>query len=383
MTHASESPADPDGHGPSQPTPTDPHVPANQAGQAEPTAAPPPAPHARPRRRGRRLIAIAAIAVLMVVAAAAVVALLAIDTLARQGIERGATYALDVPTTLQGADVGLLRGTIALSDLKVANPEGFDQPHFLALRTASADADVASIFGDTIEVQSLTLQGIDLRLERSARGANYRVILDNLERFETGQKPEPSPDASGKQLVIRILTIRDVQVHVDALPVDGALGELASAKVRVPEIVLHDVGQADRPVSMAELAAVVLKAVLASAVDVGADVLPADVLGELQTQLSAMLGLDEMGVGGIDGLGQAAADLLGVPLQDAAQDAIDQAQDAAEDAARDAADAIQQAAEQAQEQAKEQARRAQEKLKGLLPGRSDRPRQDEPAQDPG
>ena len=57
-----------------------------------------------------------------------------IDRIAKAGVEKGATYALGVPTTLKSADVGVFAGTFAMSGLNVANPEGFDkEPHFLKL----------------------------------------------------------------------------------------------------------------------------------------------------------------------------------------------------------------------------------------------------------
>jgi len=320
-----------------------------------------------------KILAIALLPLVGLVVLAAVLAWVWIDSLAEQGVERGTTYALDVPTSLESADVGLLSGGVELSGLRVANPEGFNAPHFLELDSTEVNVSLGSLTSDTVEVPSITLAGIDLRLERTADGSNYQTILDNLSRFEKGEKTEPDPD--GKKFVIRTLHIRDVTVHVDAVPIQGVIGDLTKTELIVPEVTLRDVGSGGQPMSVSELAAVILKTILASAVEVGAGVLPEDVLGELGDRLASMLNLGDMGVGDIEGLGRQAAQLLGAPVDevtDQVQDAVDGASKAAEDAVEDVQDAI-----------GEEAERARKRLGGLLGGgKQDEPAKEDP-KDPG
>jgi hypothetical protein len=327
----------------------------------------------------KKLLKIAAILLVPLVALVVLVVVLAwvyIDTLAERGVERGATYALAVPTTLASADVGVLRGTVELSGLHVDNPEGFEADHFLELNEANLDVSLNSLMSDTVEVPSLRFTGIDVNLERTADGANYRVIMDNLKRFETGEKKEADPSA--KKFIVRTIEIRNVTIHANVVPVGGALGELTTAKVTVPEVILHDVGSAGDPKTIAEISAVVIKAVLASAIEVGGGVLPQDVLGELGDQLGALLDLGEMGVGGIEGLGEAAADLLGVPLDEAVGEVTEGVGQAIEEAGQQ----VQDAASEAQKKLEEEARRARERLGGLLPGQKKQEPKPEPAQEP-
>lgn len=263
----------------------------------------------------KKLLKIAAIALLPLIGLAVLAVVLAwvyVDSLAQSGVERGASYALDVPTTLDSADVGVLTGSVELSGLKVDNPEGFEADHFLKLNNADMNVSLSSLMEATVEVPSLVIQGIDLRLERTLEGANYRVIMDNLSRFEGGEKKEADPSA--KKFVIRTIEVRDIRVQVDAVPIGGAIGDLTTASVTVPEVVLRDVGTAGEPMSIAEITTVLLKAILASAVEVGGGVLPEDVLGDIGDQLASLVDLDDV-VGSIEGLGEAAGDLLGVPIE--------------------------------------------------------------------
>ena len=75
----------------------------------------------------KKLIKLVAVLLILLVLATVAVALY-IDTIAKTAIERGATYALGVETTLGSADVGLLSGTFSMGDLTVANPAGFESP---------------------------------------------------------------------------------------------------------------------------------------------------------------------------------------------------------------------------------------------------------------
>ncbi|MEQ9095735.1 MAG: AsmA family protein [Phycisphaerales bacterium] len=283
-----------------------------------------------------------------------------VDSLAERGVERGATYALDVPTELGSADVGVLSGRVELSSLSVDNPDGFEAQHFLTLGNADVNVTLGTLMDDVVEVPSLTLAGIDLHLERTTDGANYKVIMDNLARFESGEQKDPDPDA--KKFVVRTLAIRNVTIHADIVPIGGAIGDLTTTKLTVDEVVLRDVGSGGEPMTIAEITTVVVKAILASAIEVGGGVIPEDVLGEIGGQLASLLDLEDMGVGNIEGLGEAAADLLGAPVEGAIEEAGE--------AIEDAGEAIQKEAD-----------RAKERLGGLLPGqkkKEDEPKPDDP-----
>lgn len=312
-----------------------------------------------------KILAIALVPIVGLIVLAIVLAWIYVDSLAERGVERGATYALDVETQLDSADVGILAGSVELSGLNIDNPEGFEADYFLTLRGAAMDVSLDSLTQPTVEVPSLVLNGIDLRLERTVDGANYRVIMDNLGRFESGEQKAPDPDA--KRFVIRTIEVRDVTIHADIVPIGGAVGDLTSAKLTVDEVMLRDVGSAGKPMSIAEVTAVVLKTILASAIEVGGGVLPEDVLGELGDQLATLLDLDEMGVGTIEGLGEAAADLLGIDVDEAVGEAADTMGEALEDTG----EAIQ-----------EEARRARDRLGGLLPGQKKQEPTEQP-KDPG
>ena len=56
-----------------------------------------------------------------------------LDRVVGASIERGGSYALGVDTELRSVRLGLLSGEFSLSGLTVANPPGFETPHFFRL----------------------------------------------------------------------------------------------------------------------------------------------------------------------------------------------------------------------------------------------------------
>jgi hypothetical protein len=250
------------------------------------------------------------VAVVLVIVIAAVAGFVYIDVIARRGIERGATYALGVPTTLDSADVGVFSGEFDMRGLNVANPQGFDTPHFLHLDDGDVAVSLATLRQATVELPHLYLTGLDMNLEKKDGKNNYDVILTNLKRLESGEEPKDKT-GQGKDFVIREILIKDVNVRVDVLPVGG---ELSRVKVPIDEIRLTDVGTGEQNgVKFTELTDVVIKAVFAAVIANGAD-LPGEVLGELHNGLAGLQSLGDMGINAatvIDGQVQELAGTLG------------------------------------------------------------------------
>ncbi len=231
--------------------------------------------------------------VILVLVAAVAAGALYIDALARQGIEGGSTYALGVPTTLDKADLSLLSGEFSMAGLSVANPEGFASPHFLALNDGAVSVSLGTLRQEVVELPTLTLSGISMHLERAGDKSNYKVILENLKRFESGGGPPgKKPEESGKKFVIRTLEIRDINVHVDLLPVGG---ELTKVDVPIDVIQLKDVGSGGKSVEMSDLAGVILKTIMTVAVQKGGQ-LPGDIATELTNGLGELQNLGDQGI---------------------------------------------------------------------------------------
>lgn len=247
------------------------------------------------RKRTVRTIAIAATLVLVLTFATAA---FWIDAAARAGVETGATYALGVNTTLASMNVGILAGSVAMADLQVANPAGFETEHFLALADGKVAVSLGSLMADKVVVTELTLSGLTMNLERRNGKANYAPILDSLKRFESAEKAsEPAkerPTEGGKTFVIEKLTIEDVKVNVELLPIGG---EVSRIPVTIPALELTNVGSDTvNGIQMAEVVDIVVKAILSAVLENTGNLLPADIAGELQNGLKELEALSGQAV---------------------------------------------------------------------------------------
>ena len=251
----------------------------------------------------KKLIKMVAVLLILLVLATVAVALY-IDTIAKTAIERGATYALGVETTLGSADVGLLSGTFSMGDMTIANPAGFESPYFTHLGQGDVEVALKTLRQETVELPTLTLTDLEIYLDKKEGKANYDVILENLKRFESQENAQD--DAGGKKFIIEEVLIKNIMVHVQLLPLGGDLTKL---DVPIDEVRLHDVGSGtDGSVLMSELTSVIIKAVLAAIVQKGGGLIPSDILGDLGQGLGS---LAEIGLDAATGLGDRIKDAGG------------------------------------------------------------------------
>lgn len=247
------------------------------------------------------LIIIAVLVVLLVAAIAGILmfALSQADNIAKQVIERGGTYAMGVTTTVDEVDVELFKGTATMSGLNIANPAGFTTDHFFALGSSDAAITLESINTNTVIVPKIHLSGIDVILDKGANPSNYNTILHNLERFESGEAKPADTTKQGKNIIINSLVIEDINVRVANMPgVSLLAGDVA---VNIPRIELQNVGEKDS-MKAADIFNLVIKTVLAAAVEAGGGIIPADVLGDLTNGLGSLSSLSDLGINAISDL---------------------------------------------------------------------------------
>jgi hypothetical protein len=301
-------------------------------------------------KRMRKLILAVLGVVFLLLIVGGVALVVALNSVAKKAVQVGGTYALGVPTTVKGVDIGLLSGSVGIDGLNVGNAPGFPTDHFLTLGEGKVAVKLTSLTSDTIYVPEITLANIDVALEKKDGKSNYQVVLDNLQKLSgpPGQQPPAPKEGSQKKLIIHELTIRNVNVHADLIGGPGVIGSATKVSVPLSEIKLTDVGQtgngvAGSGVTIGELSGLVVQAVLSAAVAKGG--LPADFVGDLTGQLGKL------------------GDLAG----GAGKQVATQAQAAAQQLAKVGGELGKQAGEVGKDIGK-QADKLGEGLKGILPG---------------
>ena len=206
--------------------------------------------------------------------------------------------------------VGLVTGTFSIRGLRIANPPGFETDHFFSLDRLHFEVSPKSLREETIVVQLLELDGVDVSLETADKKANYDVILDNLNRFSKTGSADPNAkksasgdEESGKGLVIKEAVIRKIAARIDLGAVKGASDRV---EVEIPEIRLRPnkkTGSAE--VSVAELTNVVVTAVLVGIAKKAPAALAKNLLagagglGNITMEIPGLLSTGASGAGGV------------------------------------------------------------------------------------
>jgi hypothetical protein len=212
-------------------------------------------------------------------------------------------------TTLASADVAVLASYFRMNGLIVANPAGFQSEHFLELGEGYVDVSIGSLRQETVEFPLLTLTTINMTLEKKGGESNYKVILENLKRLESGEGQDKK--MAGKKYNIEEVVISDINVEIDLF---GVGGELNRARVPIDEIRLTNVGADGADTS--ELTNVIIKAIMAAVMANAAD-LPAELVNDLGGQLKGLESLADMGIDQSFDLGKQMDDVANKAVEDA------------------------------------------------------------------
>lgn len=238
-----------------------------------------------------RKLLIGAVCTLVLVVASC---LLFIDSIVGGAVEGGVRGALGVD-----ASVGLTRlrpfaGELRVRNVRIGNPPGFEEPHFLVIRLAEIQADPLALRDPVVEIPLAVLEGVDVSLEMSGGNTNYGTILENMDSFEEGDAPQAKA-SSGQRFVIRRLLIRNVTARVEWSRVAAKQTKL---ELEIPEIEVRDLGEGGGLTS-AQLTNLITKAILGSVYRHGAG-LPKGLLSGLGPGLKNLGSLPGVVVKGAD-----------------------------------------------------------------------------------
>jgi len=223
------------------------------------------------------------------------------DHLVKIAVETAGSQALGVPTTLDNANISFFAGSVALENLNVANPTGYQTSHLIKMGNCSTKVKLGSLLKDTIEVEIIKLENLVLTIEQKGLQSNLNEVLKNIEQITKDQKPQPKDELPGKKIVLQRIEIINPIAEIKLLPLPGQADVL---KIELGDITLENVSQ-DR--NKAELTVTVIQKVLVSLTEAlvksGAK-LPADLTNALTKSLEDvgnLLGDSILGLAGETG----------------------------------------------------------------------------------
>ncbi len=191
------------------------------------------------------------------------------------GIETAGTKALNVGVSLDDVSFSLLAGSIDMQDLVISNTAGYEHENLLELGRMHVKADIKSFLSDTVHIEEMKLDNIDLVIEQKGLSNNLHDVLNSIP-----STPASEGDGGGKKLHIAVLEISNVKVKVKLLPLPGKADTI---ELRLPTIKMTDLGK-DNMLDTGKLTTTILAKITAEIAKHGTN-LPAEITDQFKAVL--------------------------------------------------------------------------------------------------
>ena len=195
----------------------------------------------------------------------------------RSAIQRQGSATLGVPVKVDSLNLSVLQGKVGIGGVVVGNPEGYSG-NLLELNDGSVDVGIKSLMSDTVHIEDIRLDGMNLVIEQKGLNNNLKEIIDAIPKKEEEAKEE------GKPLVIDNLELSNIVVKVKLIDLPGRAD---TVPLKLEPITMRNLGTQDK-VSMATLVSKILVAVAQGVAKEGAGILPDEVTNAVKSGLSTV-----------------------------------------------------------------------------------------------
>lgn len=215
---------------------------------------------------------------------AAVVLSFSLGSIVRRGVVEFGPRLTQTDVDLESATLSPVSGTGTLTQLRVANPQGWSEGNAFSLGRIHVDLEPSTLLGDgPIVIEELVIEEPHFRYEQRLRGgSNIKDLLENIQQAvgEPAEQPIGTEQAPPRKFIIHKLRLLDGTVDVGV--------QVASASVPLPELAYDNLGVDEGGLTGGQIASHVLRDVLGRVVTVatakGILSLPGGATGEtLQT----------------------------------------------------------------------------------------------------
>ncbi len=228
----------------------------------------------------------------------------------KSAVETAGTRTLNVGVTVGRAKASVLSGAVALHEITVANPPGYQGPTLLRLQQVNLTADTKSLLSNEVLIKDMKLDNMEVFIEQKGLQNNLYQIIKPLRE---PQRP------TGKGLVIDNLEIKNVTVHVNPLSLPG---QSQSVDFKLASIRMTELGRSEK-MDTAVLIGKIVLAVAEGIAQQGSGILPKEMIGDLGSILDKAIDIGKIifGPGGKTPDGQQ-KDSLGKTVTDGLKDLL-------------------------------------------------------------
>ena len=227
-----------------------------------------------------------------------VLAIVMINSLAKLGIEQGASYALGVDTRVDSVRIGLIDGDMTINKMHIDNPSQFDSPFLMEFERLSVGLQPMSLLTRIVELRQFEIEGLEIHVEQRLLSNNVSTILANLDRHKDDDDDDDDgddDDDDDRLVMIDRVVIRNVTTHFHMTGLEGIEAlesyDQETISVHVDEIVLTNIMSDEVDgIAVKELVRRLFPMILAEVTKRSEGLVPEDILGPLNKDLSKVLG---------------------------------------------------------------------------------------------
>lgn len=173
-------------------------------------------------------------------------------SLVRDAIEKFGGEMAGATVRVEQVDIKLADGQGALSGLSIGNPPGFKTAYALKVERIEFAADPASVTKDVIVVKKIAVIAPEIIYEKGDAMTNFDALQKNIAAYLGSSNQEEG----GKKLIVEQFTMRNAKTEASAAFLGGK-----TVAVRLPDIVLHNIGKSRGGVTPGELGQEIIGAV--------------------------------------------------------------------------------------------------------------------------
>ena len=176
--------------------------------------------------------------ILIGIVAVVVIGLVAVyinlNSIVRRTVQSQATASLNLQTTVGGANVSPFSGSLALSDVKVDSPQGFEAADMFTLGGTKVDVTYGELRKDPITIDHIVIDKPSLVVEQKGGKFNFKVLMDQ-------QSKQPTEGGEPMKLIIKDLQVKDANVVLRP----GIPGLSNEINIPIPTFQLQSIGSGE------------------------------------------------------------------------------------------------------------------------------------------
>jgi len=199
----------------------------------------------------------------------------------KTGIEVAGTQTLKVPVTVGDVSLSLLAGKAGIDDLVIANPAGYAHATMIQMGKIRVDLAVSSLMSDTVRIENILLDNVNVTLEQKGLTNNIQQILKGMDKTEKETTKETKTKTKSKpgqkNLEIAHLELTNINVKVKLLPIPGKENTMT---LKLSPIIMENLGSQSK-MDIAILTNKILVAIVTGIAQQGAGKLPDSITGPL------------------------------------------------------------------------------------------------------